>query len=135
METLTRIFIVICVSVLILSSAATSCEYILDEGGIHIKPRFHLFKYDIVYLRFKLIDSIYIVPSWKFIPLVLIPRISYGSTFGRRELLVLKYKTRIIPYIILTPDNPRGFVESIKDKLPQKTVIKHPWPRLTSGSS
>jgi hypothetical protein len=98
--------------------------YKIDDGGIHIKTRFNI--WEIKYLRFNLIKEISIVPSWKVLPLIFIPFLAFGSTFGQNEWVIVKNKTGIIRWSILTPKNPRQFIETIRERLTHQAVINYP---------
>ncbi len=107
---------------------SVSFQYELDEAGIHIKPRFSLIRFEIAYLRFNLVKTISVMPSWKLMPLLFIPVITFATSFAQKEWIVLRYKAGAFRIVILTPKQPRQFVEAIRDKLPQGVVIKYSTP-------
>jgi hypothetical protein len=119
------IIIIFVVSVLV----STMYSYEFAEAGIIVKVLFALFfKVELVRLKFILIKEISIIPSWKVIPLMFIPFVGFGLKWWHKEIILIKLKSGPIRLAILTPDNPREFVSSMKDKLIQKTVLKIPMP-------
>ena len=98
-------------------------RYEFDDYGIKIIDR-GFFKFELAYLRFNLMSRITVLPTWKVFPLIFIPWLSFGFRWWQADAVILRMKAGAIRWLILTPENIDSFIEAIREKLPQGSVIE-----------
>lgn len=129
---LTDLFLLLLVLPIVILSAATLGNWVVtykfSDDGINLIYGTLFGNLEVGCLRFNLIASAKVVPTWKVFPLLLIPMVSFGLRWWEKHAVIVRMKSGGFRWILLTPKDIDSFLDTVCARMPQGSFVQDSRP-------
>ena len=99
-------------------SGILTLRFRVEHGAIKV-INIGIINYEWRHIVINEIKEIKLIPTWKILPLVFIPLLSFGGRWWNKNVIFIRMNTGLLKLTLLTPEDPEGFFEKVKKEINQ----------------
>ena len=118
-ETIPTVLVGILLVILVITIRGDPFEYTITQRAITVRLFRGIISLEIIEIPFVRIRNLETIPMWKAHAFILIPFLRLGLSLWGQRAVIIRKKSGIFRFMIITPPDPDAFVEGVRQKMPK----------------